>query len=119
MLPKKGRIFRNGSGDNAPRIVYAREIREALKKEFARNKNASKTIRKWTGAGERTVKNWFDGASGPRGEHLLLLACHSDQVFETILFLTEREARSQNSELREHCEAIVALLKRRRENDRL
>ncbi|MGY4285122.1 hypothetical protein ACVWXO_004342 [Bradyrhizobium sp. LM2.7] len=31
-----------------------------------------KRIRQWTGAGERTIKNWFDGSCGPRGEPLFV-----------------------------------------------
>jgi hypothetical protein len=47
---------------------------------------------RWTGASERTVKNWFAGTNGPRGEHLLVLARHSDAVFDTLLELGGREA---------------------------
>jgi len=117
MLPKKGRIFRNGSGDNAPRLVYARAIRDALRSELGPNPSANKTVRQWTGAGERTVKNWFDGTCGPRGEHLLLLAYHSDSVFESILSMTEREHRAVGSKLRRHCEAMMKLLQSHRDVD--
>ena len=33
---------------------------------------------RWTGASERTVKNWFAGTSGPSGEHLVAIVRHSD-----------------------------------------
>jgi hypothetical protein len=45
---------------------------------------------RWTGAGERTVKTWLGGISGPRGEHLIRLMCHSDAVFTLVLRLSER-----------------------------
>jgi hypothetical protein len=117
MLPKKGRIFRNGSGENAPRVVYTRAIRDALRSELGPHPSANKTVRQWTGAGERTIKNWFDGTCGPRGEHLLLLACHSDSVFESILTLTEREHGVLGARLRRHCEAMIKILRSRRPVD--
>ena len=104
MLPKKGRIFRNGSGDKTPRLVYARAIRQALRSELGPTHQANKTIRLWTGAGERTIKNWLNGSSGPRGEHLLLLACHSDDIFEAILALTERDRAISGVKLRKICD---------------
>ena len=46
---------------------------------------------RWTGASERTVKNWLAGERGPCGEHLLDLIRHSDKVLEVVLQLTGRE----------------------------
>jgi hypothetical protein len=51
---------------------------------------AVKIVRKWTGAGERTVKNWFAGISGPSGQHLVDLIRHSDNVLEVFLLLAGR-----------------------------
>ena len=45
----------------------------------------------YTGAGERTVKNWFEGRKGPNGENLIELMRHSDEVLEVVLFLADRE----------------------------
>jgi len=45
----------------------------------------------YTGAGERTVKNWFEGRNGPNGENLIELMRHSDEVLEVVLFLADRE----------------------------
>jgi len=52
---------------------------------------AIKTVMKWTGAKERTVKNWFAGSNGPNGHHLAALARHSDLVFEAFLILASRK----------------------------
>jgi len=49
-----------------------------------------KTVMRWTGAGERTVKNWFAGSSGPSGQHLIALARHSDEVLAVLLALAGR-----------------------------
>nr|WP_281721283.1 hypothetical protein [Nitrosomonas nitrosa] len=43
---------------------------------------------RWTGAHERTVKNWFSGENGPSGAHLIVLAGNSDEVLEAFLALT-------------------------------
>lgn len=44
----------------------------------------------WTGANERTVKNWLAGVSGPSGEHLVELVRQSDAVAEAFLILAGR-----------------------------
>jgi len=41
---------------------------------------AIKVTMRWTGAGERTVKNWFAGRNGPNGQHLVELLRRSDEV---------------------------------------
>ena len=46
---------------------------------------------RWTGANERTVKNWIAGRNGPRGEHLLALIRHSNGALEMVLRLAGRE----------------------------
>jgi hypothetical protein len=44
----------------------------------------------YTGAGERTVKNWFEGRNGPNGENLIELIRHSDEVLEAVLVMAGR-----------------------------
>jgi hypothetical protein len=50
-----------------------------------------KTVMSYTGAGERTVKNWFEGKNGPNGENLVGLVRHSDEVLEALLLMAGRE----------------------------
>jgi hypothetical protein len=50
-----------------------------------------KTVMAYTGAGERTVKNWFEGKNGPNGENLVELVRHSDEVLEAFLWMADRE----------------------------
>jgi hypothetical protein len=52
---------------------------------------AIKTIRQWTGAGERTVKNGLAAVSGPSGQHLVDLIRHSDDVLTVLLILAGRQ----------------------------
>src|SRR5262249_20175282 len=46
---------------------------------------AVKTIMIWTGATERTVKNWLSGAHGPHGDYLLILLGKSDAVLDALV----------------------------------
>ena len=45
----------------------------------------------WTGASERTVKNWLAARSGPRGPHLICLMRHSQKVAEAVLRLAGKD----------------------------
>ena len=83
ILPKKGNFFPKGS--------YAVEISLALRQSLGNTHRAVKTLMRWTGASERTVKNWLSGSSGPSGEHLIALMHHSDEVLEAVLRLAGRE----------------------------
>jgi hypothetical protein len=42
-------------------------------------------------SGERTVKNWLAGISGPSGQHLVDLIRHSDDVLEALLIMVGRQ----------------------------
>jgi len=91
MFPKKGNFFPNGNGTGGRGVDYAAAVAVALRAELGGSHQAAKTVMRWTGANERTVKNWFSGRTGPRGEHLLALMRHSNGVLETILCLAGRE----------------------------
>ena len=69
---------------------YPTAIAEALQRQLGTTHQATKIIMRWTGAGERTVKNWLIGASGPSGQHLVDLIRHSDEVLETLLLMAGR-----------------------------
>jgi len=70
---------------------FATEIAAALQRASAEGGLQIKTVAGWTGANERTVKNWFSGQYGPSGEHLLVLARHSHEVLRTVLGIMDRE----------------------------
>jgi hypothetical protein len=90
MFPKTGKKFPSGGGRSTPR--YASLIAEILKAELGNSHQAHKTLMRWTGANERTAKNWLSGSNGPSGEHLLSLMRNSDRVFELVLELSCRPA---------------------------
>jgi hypothetical protein len=88
MFPKRGRNFRRATDLHA---AYPESIGEVLRRELSNTHQAQKTLMRWTGANERTAKNWLAGANGPSGEHLLYLMRNSDPVFECVLQLAGRQ----------------------------
>ena len=98
---KKGRNFRPVSGKTFPRSSgrvaasdgygFAAVIAETLRETFGGTRKSVKTVMAYTGAGERTVKNWFEGKNGPNGENLVELVRHSDEVLEALLLMAGRE----------------------------
>jgi len=91
MFPKKGNYFPNGTRAEKGKVSYPATIAAALRSELGDSHQAVKTVMRWTGANERTVKNWLAGRRGPRGEHLLALIRHSNVVLEIVLQLAGRE----------------------------
>ncbi len=98
---KKGRKFRTVSGKTFPKLsdkvsasdgyAFAAVIAETLRETFGGTRMSVKTVMAYTGAGERTVKNWFQGKNGPNGENLVELVRHSDEVLEVFLLMAGRE----------------------------
>jgi len=87
MPPKKGIVYPGAHELGS----FSRAVAFALKSELGSTHQAVKTIRKWTGAGERTVKNWLAATSGPSGDHLIRLIRNSDEVLTVLLILARRE----------------------------
>lgn len=90
-FPKTGRILPGADRVGDLSSPYAAVIAATLKQELQRGASV-KTIMKWTGAGERTVKVWLTGTSGPRGDHLIGLLAASDAVLDRVLALAGRDA---------------------------
>ena len=90
-LPKKGNILHRGGQEGVPDVDYAGAIADALRQDLGTTHQAVKTVMRWTGASERTVKYWFAGVGGPSGEHLIALARHSDVVLRVFLQLAGRQ----------------------------
>jgi hypothetical protein len=87
MLPKTGIVLPKAEVLGP----YAQAIAYALKAELGGTHQAVKTVMGWTGAGERTVKNWIAGISGPSGDHLVKLIQHSVPVLQVLLILGGRQ----------------------------
>jgi len=85
MLPKKGKVFPVGNDRENGETSYAATIAAALRAELGNTHQAAKTLMRWTGAGERTVKHWLAGTHGPCGAYLLVLMWESEAVVEAVL----------------------------------
>jgi hypothetical protein len=95
-FPKKGKSFpkRGGSGGSSSDLddhAFAMKIAAALQSELKDQNSRAKLVAGWTGANERTVKNWILGRYAPCGRHLVVLARHSDQVLNAILSMAGRQ----------------------------
>ena len=99
-FPKKGRNFRPISGKSFPNLRtkmaasgdydFVMVIAETLHQTFGGTHAAIKTVMAFTGARERTVKNWFEGKNAPNSEYLVKLARHSDDILEVFLLTAGR-----------------------------
>ena len=97
-FPKKGKFFpkRGGGGGSDFSLddhAFAMKIASALTSELKDRNSRAKLGAGWTGANERTVKNWISGRYAPCGRHLVVLAQHSDQVLNAILLMADRQER--------------------------
>jgi len=91
MLPKKGTVFPGQSDRRKARLEYASLVAKAMRSELGGTHQAIKTVMRWTGAGERTVKNWFNAEKGPSGAYLLRLIHESDGVLLAVLRASGRD----------------------------
>ena len=91
LLPKKGNVLHRVGREGGSDLGYAGAIADALRHDLGTTHQAVKSVMRWTGASERTVKYWFAGTGGPSGEHLIALARHSDAVLAVILQLAGRQ----------------------------
>jgi hypothetical protein len=98
-FPKKGKSFPKRGGPNSSNgdggsldatINFALVIAAALERTLRDRKTLIKTVAGWTGANERTVKNWLSGRYGPCGAHLVVLIQHSDEVLNAVLSMGRR-----------------------------
>jgi hypothetical protein len=92
MLPKEGKGPHVNARHSSDLADLGRLIAEALRGELGDTHRAIKTVMRWTGASERTVKNWVSGTHLPSGIHLVLLARHSDAVMTQFLVAANRDS---------------------------
>jgi len=95
-FPKKGKSFPKRGGDRGSNFrpddrAFAMKIASALRWELKDRNSRAKLVAGWTGANERTVKNWISGRYAPSGRHLVVLAQHSDQILNAILSMADRQ----------------------------
>lgn len=89
-LPKKGNELHPDARAAWSEKNLSELVAAALNNELGNSHQAVKTVIRWTGASERTVKYWFSGAKRPSGEHLIALSRHSDEVLRVFLIMANR-----------------------------
>jgi hypothetical protein len=96
-FPKKGNSFpqtrtrlRSEGNHETNSKTFATEVAAALNSELGQRTAHIKIVAAWTGANERTVKNWFAGHYGPSGDHLVTLIRYSDAVLSAVLSMAKR-----------------------------
>jgi hypothetical protein len=117
-FPKKGKSFPKSGGNGSSDFslddqAFAMKISSALRSELKDRNSRAKLVAGWTGANERTVKNWILGRYAPCGGHLVVLAQHSDAVLNAILSMADRQGllRAQKVEdLRRKVFELAALI---------
>jgi hypothetical protein len=109
-LPKKGNGLHFESRGVVDETIYRAAVGDALRAELGNSHRATKTVMHWTGASERTAKNWLHGDAGPSGAHLLSLARNSDGVFAAMLRLADRQASPGGERLDVLRESLLTLV---------
>jgi len=89
-LPEKGTIVPLSGVDNGAEADLARAIAAALRAELGRSRALVKTIGRWTGASDRTIKNWLAGRAVPSGLYLVALMGRSDAVLTVVMIAAGR-----------------------------
>lgn len=90
MLHKKVKPFHRECEGRVSAPEYRQAISSALAQELGGAGSAAKVAIRWTGASERTAKNWISGSYAPTAGHLIELMRHSDTVLTAVLELAGR-----------------------------
>ena len=112
MFPKKGKFFPDRRCRPGTEVSYAESIGKVLLDELSTNDLSIKIVQGWTGASERTVKNWLAGRAGPNGPYLLCILRHSDKVLAEVLWLAGRERIATGVHMIEMRDCLAATLAR-------
>lgn len=110
MLLKKGRMLHPWDGLAKSAKDYAELIADALRREHDETHRTVKTIMRWTGARERSVKNWVSGTSGPSGYFLMRLCIKSSAVRELVRqFLADMDPAPEPSDASENGSTAISV----------
>lgn len=89
---------------------YAYLVGMVLRRSLGERLSAIKVVARWTGAGERTVKNWFAGRSGPCGDHFIELVRHCPDMLDEFLAAAGQTERLAGVSVRTARLALVTSL---------
>lgn len=96
--------------------IFATRVAAALNEELGKTSAHVKIVAAWTGANERTVKNWFAGHYGPSGDHLVTLIKHCDAVLMAVLSMADRDhllMSAKIEDLERRLAELIDILRRR------
>lgn len=99
MFPKRGNKDRAATRETT-HAECAMAIGRALRDELGSTHQAAKTVMRWTGASNRSAKNWIGGSQIPSGWYLILLARHSPSVMTAVMMLARRDGLVLGVDLR-------------------
>jgi hypothetical protein len=97
-------------GGGGTEIGFASGIVAALHRSLGSTRGGVQTAAGWTGANEKTVKNWSARRYGRSGQHLIHLARHSDDVLSAFLEMAGRDHLLVGAKLVAAENAIAELL---------
>ena len=118
-FPEKDRNFQPESGKTFPRSFIGASAQDfdftfvvarALHQAFGGTHAAVKTVSAFTGANERTVRNWFEGKNAPNGVSLVKLVRYSDEVLEAFLLMAGRKEILSAKKLVDARDKLVEML---------
>jgi hypothetical protein len=89
-FPETGNVFPRRHRREPRNPSFAKLVSTALRASLRGQSSSIKTVALWTGANERTVKNWFAGSRAPSGDHFLGLAANSPAVLAAFLAAIHR-----------------------------
>ncbi|MCJ2039720.1 hypothetical protein MKK55_12310 [Methylobacterium sp. J-059] len=93
-FPKKGNSFHGGTDQNLSpdhADTFAEMVSAVLRRSVGGRPSAVKLVARWTGARERTVKNWFAGSCAPKGDHFRDLVRHCPEMLDAFLVSVDRQ----------------------------
>lgn len=89
-FPKSGNVLPKHRHREPELPSFAKLISTALRTSLRGQSSSIKIVALWTGANERTVKNWFSGSRAPSGDYFLKLAAKSPAILAAFLAAIHR-----------------------------
>ena len=106
---------KTGNGLPPGTITFSAMVSSVLKGTLGERPASIKTVARWTGAGERTVKNWFAGTCSPSGDHFRDIVRNCPEMLHAFLRATDRTdciAMADMVEARRALQEALAILDR-------
>jgi hypothetical protein len=106
-FPQKGKVLPKRLRQDGR---FALLVTGVLRRSLGERSSAIKVAARWTGAGERTVKNWFSGQNAPSGDHFLELVRNCPDMLDEFLAAAGQTERLSGVNVRRARLALVSAL---------